>query len=359
MLLNNVKLVQSFYPGSKTLLNRTISSVRAPRSSQSNKKFQFNRLFDSASIAKNFLVSRINQLFHTNFRLQAMSMSTTSNTAEVSTKPIEYFRLDYKPSPYAIPTVDLKFELDAVNTIVSSTLQLSKQSMGTCEDLVLDGEEVELLEIKLNDNLLTPDQYEVAGDKLKVFGATIETLIHDATTFQLHTKVKINPTKNLALSGLYKSGSSKLLCTQCEAMGFRRITFHLDRPDVLSIYTVRLEADKAEYPLLLGNGNQIEHGDISDTSKHYVVWNDPFPKPSYLFALVAGDLGSIHSTYTTTSGRVVKLGIYSDKENIGQLDHAMYSLKESMRWDEDTFGLECDLDIYNVVATNDFNMGAM
>lgn len=140
--------------------------------------------------------------------------------------------------------------------------------------------------------------------------------------------------------------------------GFRRITFHLDRPDVLTKYRVRLEANKDEYPLLLSNGNQVDHGDLSD-NRHWALWDDPFPKPSYLFALVAGSLGSIRDTYTTKSGRVVQLGIFSDKENVGKLDHAMYSIKESMKWDEETFGLECDLDVYNIVATNDFNMGAM
>ena len=143
-----------------------------------------------------------------------------------------------------------------------------------------------------------------------------------------------------------------------DPQGFRRIAFHLDRPDVLSRYTVRLEGDKATYPLLLSNGNQVQQGDAPG-GRHWALWEDPFPKPSYLFALVAGDLGAVHDTYTTLSGRVVALGIYSDKENTGKLAHAMYSIKESMRWDEATFGLECDLDTYNIVATNDFNMGAM
>ena len=140
-------------------------------------------------------------------------------------------------------------------------------------------------------------------------------------------------------------------------MGFRRITYHLDRPDVLSRYKVRLQADKIKYPILLSNGNLISHG--RDETTHWTLWEDPFPKPSYLFALVAGDLGFIKGSYTTTSGRKVELGIYSDKENVNKLTHAMYSLKAAMEWDEKTFNLECDLDLYNIVATNDFNMGAM
>ena len=141
-------------------------------------------------------------------------------------------------------------------------------------------------------------------------------------------------------------------------MGFRRIVYHLDRPDVLTKYIVRLEADKSKFPVLLSNGNKLDGGDLSN-GRHWSLWQDPFPKPSYLFALVAGDLGSIHDEYVTTSGRKVQLGIFSDKENSNKLSHAMYSIKESMKWDEETFGLECDLDIYNIVATNDFNMGAM
>ena len=142
-------------------------------------------------------------------------------------------------------------------------------------------------------------------------------------------------------------------------MGFRRITYYLDRPDVLSRYKVRLEADRLKYPILLSNGNLLSHGHDENTGNHWTLWEDPFPKPSYLFALVAGDLGFIKDSYTTSSGRKVDLGIYSDKENVKKLSHAMYSLKESMKWDEKTFNLECDLDLYNIVATNDFNMGAM
>jgi aminopeptidase N len=265
-----------------------------------------------------------------------------------------------------ISKVHLSFDLDESDTTVVSQCDMlvtsNSKTSGTFEDLVLDGEELELVHAKINDAILSSEQYKIDGAKLIIFGSALAELVaKDAGNFQLETSVKIKPDKNLALSGLYKSGTSQLLCTQCEAMGFRRIAYHFDRPDVLSTYTVRLEGDKAKFPLLLSNGNQIDSGEVAGTNgaRHWAMWEDPFPKPSYLFALVAGDLGSIHSTYTTTSGRVVKLGIYSDKENEDKLDFAMYSIKESMKWDEDTFGLECDLDIYNIVATNDFNMGAM
>lgn len=270
---------------------------------------------------------------------------------EPITKPTEYFRLDYKPSNFLIPEIHLRFQLDESNTIVTTKSTIVPQLTAT--DLVLHGEDLELMEVKVNDKVLSADQFTATKAELTIVASAIPT-----GSFELETTVRLHPDKNLALSGLYKSSSSRLLSTQCEAMGFRRIAYHLDRPDVLSKYTVRLEADKGKFPVLLSNGNQIDSGVGSDGT-HFSVWEDPFPKPCYLFALVAGDLGSIHSTYTTTSGRVVKLGIYSDKENSGQLEHAMYSIKESMKWDEDTFGLECDLDIYNIVATNDFNMGAM
>jgi len=149
-----------------------------------------------------------------------------------------------------------------------------------------------------------------------------------------------------------------MYCTQCEAEGFRRITPMMDRPDVMAKYKVRIEAPKKECPVLLGNGNLVESGEL-ENGRHFAVWEDPFPKPSYLFAVVAGDLGSIKDSFTTKSGRKVHLEIFSEHANVGQLDWAMQSLKDSMRWDEERFGLEYDLDVYNVVAVNDFNMGAM
>lgn len=270
---------------------------------------------------------------------------------------VEHFRKDYRQPPYTVRKVDLNFHLDESETLVTATNTIFPTGRAG-EDLVLDGEEVNLVDVYVDGRKLGGSDYKIVGDKLTIFGSVLGTV--DSTKgFELKTVVKISPEKNLALSGLYKSGSSDLLCTQCEAMGYRRITYSLDRPDVLSVYRVRLEADRTKYPILLSNGNLVDQGVVDGTNKHWAVWEDPFPKPSYLFALVAGDLGFIRDTYTTKSGRTVQLGIYSDKENVDKLDHAMYSLKESMKWDEDTFNLECDLDVYNVVATNDFNMGAM
>jgi len=186
--------------------------------------------------------------------------------------------------------------------------------------------------VRINNIVLEKTMYEVNEETLTIYKSSLPE-----QSFTLETEVELNPSQNLALSGLYSSGS--MLCTQCEAMGFRRITYHLDRPDILTRYTVRLEANKSRFPILLSNGNKLESGVSEENPEnHYVIWNDPFPKPSYLFALVAGDLGSIHDTYETKEGLEVALGIYSEAKNVNKLQHAMYSLKESMKWDERTFG---------------------
>lgn len=195
-----------------------------------------------------------------------------------------------------------------------------------------------------------------AESDLLVLGKTIDIASGGKGDFTLQTKVLIKPEANFELSGFYKSGSA--YCTQCEAEGFRRITYYLDRPDVMARFKVRIEADKAKLPLLLSNGNKVGTGELPG-GRHFAEWEDPFPKPSYLFAVVAGDLGSIVDTYKTTSGRDVRLEIFSEHDNVDKLEHAMMSLKKSMKWDEDVYGLEYDLDIYNIVAVNDFNMGAM
>jgi aminopeptidase N len=290
---------------------------------------------------------------------ETCSASSVEPVAPVENKPTEYFRADYQPTLYKISQLNLDFQLDEAETIVNARSVVHKNfPVAEIHNFTLNGDDLELLQVSINKQSLAPQQYEVTQHKLVILASTIASLVPlSDSTFELSTTVKIKPDKNSALSGLYKSGH--LLCTQCEAMGFRRITYYLDRPDVLSVYKVRLEGDKTKYPILLSNGNRLEAGEVAGTNRHWTLWEDPFPKPSYLFALVAGDLASIHDTYTTTSGRVVQLGIYADHENRDQLDHAMYSLKASMKWDEDTFGLECDLDIYNVVATNYFNMGAM
>ena len=286
------------------------------------------------------------------FALSALSSAAALGNVATSA-PVEVFRLDYKSSPYSVDTMSLSFTLGLVETYVTSTAHVQRKG-ATTEDLVFDGEDcIELIHVKVNNQEVMPGQFEILpSGALKISAGSLPT----AKIFDVETKVKLKPAENLALSGLYASNG--MLCTQCEAMGFRRITYHLDRPDILSKYTVRMEADEKEFPILLSNGNQIDGGKLAG-GRHWALWEDPFPKPSYLFAVVAGDLGSIADTYTTTSGRKVKLGIYSDKENVNKLDHAMYSLKKSMEWDEQTFGLECDLDVYNIVATNDFNMGAM
>ena len=251
--------------------------------------------------------------------LSTVSASNLVNSTPIN--PIEYFRKDYKPSDYVIPEIHLDFQLSPSETFVTATSKISpyETKNGYCNDLILDGEDLELLSLSIDGNEVSPDHLIKTSTSLTVKAEAI----CNKETFSLKTIVKLSPEKNLALSGLYKSGDSSLLCTQCEAMGFRRITYYLDRPDVLSKYSVRMEADKTSYPLLLSNGNKIDGGDLSN-GRHWALWEDPFFKPSYLFALVAGDLASIHSTYITTSGRKVSLGIYSDKENGNKLDHAMF-----------------------------------
>ena len=250
----------------------------------------------------------------------------------------------------------MNFDIRDGTTIVTSSLTIVPNTADG--DLVLDGEAdaLTLLSISLDEKELVEGiDYTIDGDTL-----IIPSSLLSSTSSVLKTSVQIHPEENTQLSGLYKSGS--MYCTQCEAMGFRRITYYPDRPDNMAIFDrVRIEANKGEYPVLLGNGNKLEGGDVEDDSdRHYAVWEDPFPKPSYLFCIVAGNLGSVSSSYTTVpSGRKVHLEVYSEPENVSKLGHALESLKKSMKWDEDTFGLEYDLDVYNVVAVNDFNMGAM
>jgi aminopeptidase N len=235
------------------------------------------------------------------------------------------------------------------STLVSSSISIEVVDPSKpLADLVFDCEDVELRHVKINGK--TIDNYVLGDHKLT---RPSSTLPKDAKQFHVETLSALNPASNLQLSGLYKS--SGMYCTQCEAEGFRRITPFFDRPDMLTKYKVRLEADKSKYPILLSNGNKVEAGDVDGGINHYAVWEDPFNKPSYLFALVAGDLASIQDSFITKSNRKVHLEIFSEKENVDQLDHAMRSLKRAMKWDEDRFGLEYDLDIYNIVAVGDFN----
>ncbi|MEO2093223.1 MAG: aminopeptidase N, partial [bacterium] len=272
-----------------------------------------------------------------------------STTATQATPKVNY-RKDYSLPPYLTDTVELEFFLEDESTRVRSTLAMRRNPQVTNGDLplVLDGEELELSWVELDGERLDADRFRVTDDTLTIYNLPAE--------FSLRTEVVINPRANTALSGLYKAGPN--FCTQCEAEGFRRITWYLDRPDVMAKFRTYMEADKARNPVLLSNGNYLEGGDL-EGGRHWARWEDPFKKPSYLFALVAGQLECIRDSYRTCSGRDVALEIYVEKKDADKCDHAMRSLKKSMQWDEDVFGLEYDLDQFMIVAVDDFNMGAM
>ncbi|MGK2943683.1 MAG: aminopeptidase N [Desulfuromonadales bacterium] len=257
---------------------------------------------------------------------------------------------DYRPPVYLVDTIDLYVELEPTCTRVRARLQVRvnpdcAELQGT---LQLDGRQLQLLHVMLDGRALSADEYIVDSETLTIPGVPEQ--------FALETLVEINPDANTALEGLYLA--SGLYCTQCEAQGFRKITYYPDRPDVMARYTTTLVADADSSPILLANGNLIDSG-ILDDGRHYATFEDPFLKPSYLFAMVAGRLTVIEDSFTTMSGRKVGLQIFVEKRNRYKCDHAMASLINAMRWDEETFGLEYDLDEYKVVATDDFNMGAM
>ena len=264
--------------------------------------------------------------------------------------PLPVYLKDYTPPPYLVTHVYLAFQFGEESTVVTSRLQVVRNPdmTGTGSALVLDGENLELNHVELDGQRLTDGQ----------FTQTSQTLLipEVPAKFELSIQTTITPQTNTSLEGLYKSSGN--FCTQCEAQGFRRITYFLDRPDVMSVYTVRLQADKARYPVLLSNGNPVEQGDCGD-GQHFAVWEDPFPKPCYLFALVAADLVHVQGSHRTASGKDIVLRIYTEKHNADKCAHALRSLQKAMRWDEQRFGLECDLDIYMIVAVDDFNMGAM
>ncbi|HVY20502.1 MAG TPA: aminopeptidase N [Bauldia sp.] len=253
---------------------------------------------------------------------------------------------DYRPPDFWIDTVELTFQLDPQKTRVTAKLALRPRDGAT--DLVLVGDELALVSVALDGAVLPAARYHATPQKLTVRGVP-------SGRFTLTVETEINPTANTKLMGLYRSSGT--YCTQCEAEGFRRITYFLDRPDVLAVYTTRIEAPRSA-PVLLSNGNLTQSGDLPN-GRHFAAWHDPFPKPAYLFAMVAGDLGAIHSTFKTMSGREVKLGIYCEHGKEARCGYAMEALKRSMRWDETAFGLEYDLDVFNIVAVSDFNMGAM
>jgi aminopeptidase N len=257
---------------------------------------------------------------------------------------------EYAPSPFLVTDVFLTFDLDETKTLVKSLLKIKRNEIlnDSVKELILDGSNLKLISLKLDGELLTKDQFSLTAEKLYISVSK--------NAFSLEIENEINPTANTALQGLYRSGN--IFCTQNEPEGFRRITYFIDRPDIMAKYTTKIIADKKQYPILLSNGNPISSGDL-DNGKHFVEWYDPFFKPSYLFALVAGDLDLLRDEFITKSNRNIDLRIYSDKGNKDKCKFAMESLKKAMKWDEDTFGLEYDLDIYMIVAVDAFNMGAM
>ena len=264
----------------------------------------------------------------------------------------QVFRIeDYRPSDFVIPTTTLTFELADDATLVTAELEIERGEGATANaPLVLDGDELVLESLSIDGKDADASSFDVTAQRLTI------TRPPQAKRFRLTITTRLDPTRNSTLMGLFRSNG--VYCTQCEPEGFRRITYFVDRPDMLSIYTVRIEADRKDAPILLSNGNLVESG-MLDGGRHFAVWHDPFPKPSYLFALVAGDLAVLRDEFVTASGRKVALGIHVEHGKQARAAYAMDALKRSMKWDEEVFGLEYDLDIFNIVAVSDFNMGAM
>ena len=265
-------------------------------------------------------------------------------------QPTTIFLQDYTVPDFLIDTTDLLFSLNEDETEVRSTLSIRRnpEAKNQQAPLVLHGQELALKSLRLNGDRLTAERYQFGNESLSIAAVPDQ--------FELICVTVIKPQLNTSLEGLYKSKT--MFCTQCEAEGFRKITYYLDRPDVMSVFTTTIEADKSRYPVLLSNGNQVASGDIG-TDRHWVKWDDPFKKPAYLFALVAGDLAFIDDQFITLSGNEVELRIYVEPKDLDKCDHAMTSLKNAMRWDEQVYGREYDLNIFNIVAVDDFNMGAM
>ena len=259
--------------------------------------------------------------------------------------PKTIYLKDYQPTPYKISHVDMTFEITNGVTRVTTKSQFTKNS-DQDDDIVLNGEGLKLISVTLDAKEITP----------KVTDTHMVIPSPGKEVFQLEVVTEIIPEENTSLEGLYSSGGT--YCTQCEAEGFRKITYFYDRPDVMATFKVRVIADKKKCPVLLSNGNLTEEGEVGG-GKHYTVWEDPTPKPCYLFALVAGDLVHIKDSFKTQSGNDVDLYIYVRAGDEGQCDHAMESLKKSMKWDEDVYGREYQYNRFNIVAVSDFNMGAM
>ena len=287
-------------------------------------------------------------------------------SSETKNKPQATFLKDYTPPPYLIDTVELHFDLDPVATRVRSRMQLRKNPAGAGGALVLDGEELKLISVVVDGKPVLETRSGVkeslsstVGDPSVRWddgglGRLVIEQIPD--TFVLEIETEINPSANSQLMGLYMSGG--IFCTQCEALGFRRITYFLDRPDVMATYRCSIVADKAQFPVLLANGNLIAQHELPN-GKHSATWEDPFKKPSYLFAMVAGKLSHISDHFVTCSGRRVDLYIYVAEQHVPKVAHAMAALKKAMKWDEDVYGREYDLDIFMIVGVDDFNFGAM
>ena len=261
------------------------------------------------------------------------------------------FLADYRPADFTIKTVNLTISLNDSCSQVVSELTIVRQG-DSQQSLQLNGEQLTLVSLVLDNQALSKDHYQLSDTLLTIPASRLP----ESNEFTLSITTEVNPQENTSLEGLFKSGDA--FCTQCEAEGFRRITYYLDRPDVMATFTTKVIANKALYPYLLSNGNKVAAGELAD-NKHFVTWHDPYPKPCYLFALVAGDFDLLEDNFTTSSGREVALEIFVDKGNLAKAEHAMVSLQKSMAWDEETFGLEYDLDIYMIVAVDFFNMGAM
>ena len=324
---------------------------------------------------------------------QTNTNQAKNNTTKQEKHKTKYLK-DYSPPSYWIDKIDLQFDLEEEETLVTSTMKIrrndyyaNKDNPSTPEEMpfILDCKEVDILSVVANDMVLCAGEYETGKDIDT--GKDFFKLPRVPEKFTLEIKNRLKPHENTALEGLYKSGgkgeykTGGTFCTQCEAEGFRRITCFPDRPDVMTYFSCTITADKAKYPVLLSNGNLIEKGDMPQKSnlndnikpdsgqsnsgdmnantRHFAKWDDPFKKPCYLFALVAGDLALIEDHFITCSGRKITLHIYVEHENRDKCDHAMQSLKKAMKWDEERFGREYDLDLYQIVAVNDFNMGAM
>ncbi len=266
--------------------------------------------------------------------------------------PQPIFLRDYRPPVYFVSAIDLDIRLEHNATHIRSKLKIDPNPglSGGNEPLMLRGEDIELVSLKL-------DGAELPANAIRLTSKNLTVKAAPKTSFVLEIETRCDPSANTQLSGLYLSNN--VYCTQCEAEGFRRITYFLDQPDILAVYTVRIEAEKKTHPILLSNGNLIETGNVPSTNRHYALWHDPYPKPSYLFALVCGDLGVVKDNFTTMSGRKVDLAIYLERGKEDRCAYAMESLKKAMRWDEDKFAREYDLDVFNIVAVSDFNMGAM